>query len=232
LPPPSAPLLDDFSAASADSPSTQAYNQFQLPWVNGNLTGGIFIFPAGPTPVADAGTVTGTDAGTYATGQWLVASNRGGLMHIEGPLNKSAGWGFYLQIAAPDPSPPACAPASGVSPNGVPFIAGGGVDASPYQGVTVPIKGYAGPSGHFTFSIDSLGTPEDPARIQTINFYVPVTSTLMTLKIKWSDFTVTCGKLAYFNPSRITSFHSSFDLKPGPTYYLSIDIGSIGFIPN
>lgn len=241
LPPPSAPLLDDFSKSSADTPTTTAYNQFQFgdygAGASGTLAGGIFIFPTGPTPSADAGLVSVTDAGAdagavgFAKGQWLVTSKNGDFMHIEGPLNKSAGWGFYLQLTG-SANPPPCAPASLVSPNGMPFVVGGGIDASAYQGVTVPIKGYAGPSGHFTFSIDSLGTPEDASRIQTINMYVPVTSNLTTLKFKWSDFTVTCGKLAYFNSGRITSFHSSFDLKPGPTYYLSIDIGSIGFIPN
>jgi hypothetical protein len=220
------PVLDDFSAPDP-VPATLAYNQFTYGGYTGpTLVGGVYLYPAGPTPDADAS----TDGG-YATGQWLVAKagmvGTATTMHIEGPLQKAAGWGFYIQIGAVPSPGPACAIDAGVS---VPV--GGGIDASPYAGVSIRQQGYAGPTGMVTLELDSLSVPGDPFRMQTVYYRVPVPPTMTVFNIKWGDYSsIPCGKYDYFEPARLIGIKVIFDLAPGPTYYLNYDVDYFAFIP-
>ena len=145
--------------------------------------------------------------------------------HLKGTVPASAGWNINWYYSSDDPSV-SCADTYNTKKSPI-------IDASNYNGVSIQVFGNVGPTGKMVFTIDSVGTPQDPTRQQELQttIYIPNSFTPTTYNFKWSELTAMCGSANDFQPGRIIGFAGQILALAGVAYDIDLVIGTIAFIP-
>jgi len=175
------PLVSDFTAEGG---APIVFGAYAAP-----IWGGVYVYPSTtPDPCSDAGPAMFPITSDLGAGNW----------HLSGTVGTYSGFGLWWNCTSGGRDHAVCT-----------------IDASAYSGIQFSIRGNAGPMGSVGLAIstaDDSAVSTDVAKpscgtctaaaCTSPSVNVPVSATVATVTLRWSDFTG--GAPSALDPSKIT----------------------------
>ena len=200
------PLVSDFTA---DGGAPIVFGAYGAP-----IWGGAYVYPSTiPDPCSDAGPAMFPITSDLGAGNW----------HLSGTVGTYSGFGLWWNCTSGGRDHAVCT-----------------IDASAYSGIQFSIRGNAGPMGSVGFAIstaDDSAVSTDVAKpscgtctaaaCTSPSVNVPVSATVATVTLRWSDFTG--GAPSALDPSKITGIAFTLPWATG-SHAADVTIDDIRFV--